>query len=88
MLSNATVISGLHVNLFRVTRVLQKGFQVTSEGEALILKKIQLRSVLTIKGEQIWQRISTDHQVLPNRKRCLSFVSQEAGSIRKAAVHM
>ena len=39
MLSNKYVILGLQENLFRVTRGLQKGFQVTSEGDTLILKK-------------------------------------------------
>ena len=34
------VIPGLHANLFIVIQALQKGFQVTSEVETLILKKI------------------------------------------------
>ena len=39
MLSNMTVITGLHTNIFIIMQALQKGFQVTSEGETLILKK-------------------------------------------------
>ena len=39
MLSDMAVIPGLHENLLSVMRALQKSFQVTSEGEALILKK-------------------------------------------------
>ena len=38
-LSNMDVISGLYGNIFSVTRALQKGFQVTSEGENLIPPK-------------------------------------------------
>ena len=33
------IISGLHTNIFRVTRALQKSYQLTSEGEILIIKK-------------------------------------------------
>ena len=40
MLSDNAVISGLHANIFRVTRSIQKRFQVTPEGEFLTLKKI------------------------------------------------
>ena len=36
-LSNIYVIPGLHTKLFRVTRSLHPDFQVTSEGEPLIL---------------------------------------------------
>ena len=39
-LSNTAAIPGLHTNLFSVTRSLQKGFQVKSEGKTLILNKI------------------------------------------------
>ena len=38
MLTKMSPIPGLHANLFRVTRALQQGFQLTSEGETLILK--------------------------------------------------
>ena len=38
-LTNTAVISGLHAYIFSVTRSLEKGFQVTSEGEIPILKK-------------------------------------------------
>ena len=38
-LTNTAVIPGLHANLFSVTRALQKGFQLTSDGKTLILKK-------------------------------------------------
>ena len=38
-LKNTAVITGLHANTPSVTRSLQKGFQVTSEGETLIIKK-------------------------------------------------
>ena len=38
-LSNTVVITGLHANIFSMTQPLQKGFQVTSEGEILIIKK-------------------------------------------------
>ena len=37
-LSNTVVITGLHTNIFSMTQPLQKGFQVTSEGEILIIK--------------------------------------------------
>ena len=37
MLSNADIVSGLHVNLFRVMQILQKGFHIMSESKALIL---------------------------------------------------
>ena len=39
-LTNMVVIPCLHPNLFNVAWALQKGFQLTSEGETLILKKI------------------------------------------------
>ena len=39
MLSNTYVIPGLHKNPFIVIQALQKGFQVTSEVDTLILKK-------------------------------------------------
>ena len=38
-LSDMSIILGRHANLFIITQSLQKGFQVVSEGEALILKK-------------------------------------------------
>ena len=38
-LSYTYAIPGLHANLLNVTQALQKGLQVTSEGEALIIKK-------------------------------------------------
>ena len=38
-ISDTAVIPGLHSTLFSVTRALQKGIKVTSEGESLILKK-------------------------------------------------
>ena len=38
-LSNTDIIPGLHANIFSLTQALQKGFQVTSEGNTLILKK-------------------------------------------------
>ena len=38
-LSNSSVILGVHKYIFSVTRALQKGFQIMSEVEALILKK-------------------------------------------------
>ena len=38
-LYDTAVIPGLNINLFSVTRAPQKGFQVTSEDEALILQK-------------------------------------------------
>ena len=38
-LTNTSVTTGLHANLSSVTRALQKGFQVKSEGDTLILKK-------------------------------------------------
>ena len=46
-LSNTYVIIGPYANVFRVTKALHKGFQVTSEGKALILNKIQPKSALT-----------------------------------------
>ena len=39
LLSNIYVIPGLNENLFSVIQALQKGFQLTSEVETLILKK-------------------------------------------------
>ena len=48
-LRNMAIIPGLHKNKSSMTRELQKGFQVTPEGYTLILKKNQLRFVLTIK---------------------------------------
>ena len=42
-LSDASVISDLHENLFSMTRVLKKGFQVKPEGEAPILKKFSTK---------------------------------------------
>ena len=39
MLINIDSISVLYANLFSVTQELQKGFQVTSEGEIQILRK-------------------------------------------------
>ena len=51
MISNTDVILGLHKNLFSVTLSLQKGFQFTLEGKALILKKIRLKFGLMRK----WQ---------------------------------
>ena len=39
MLSNTPVIPGLHANLFNVTGALKTFFQVTSEVEAVILRK-------------------------------------------------
>ena len=38
-LTNAYVIPGIHKNIFSMDRALQKGFQVTSQGDTLILKK-------------------------------------------------
>ena len=38
-LSNTSAIPGLHANIFGMRRALQKGFQVMSEGETLILNK-------------------------------------------------
>ena len=38
-LYDMAVIPGLHKIFFNITQALQKGFQVISEGEALILKK-------------------------------------------------
>ena len=38
-LSATSVIKGLHAHLFSMTEPLQQGFQVTPEGEDLILKK-------------------------------------------------
>ena len=38
-LKNTAAIPGLHANLFIMTKELQKYFQLTSEGETLILKK-------------------------------------------------
>ena len=43
MLSNTDVIPGLHANLFSMTLAQQKGYQATSEGEYLILKKISTK---------------------------------------------
>ena len=45
-LSDTSVIPGVHANLFHVTQAPQKGFQVASEGEALIIKKILLKFAL------------------------------------------
>ena len=39
MISNMDVITGLHSNIFIIKWALQRGFQVTSEGDTLILKK-------------------------------------------------
>ena len=39
-LSDTYVTKSQHKNIFSMTRALQKCFQVTSEGEPLILKKI------------------------------------------------
>ena len=38
-LSDTFLIPVLHENLFRVTQALHKGLQVTSEGDALMLRK-------------------------------------------------
>ena len=38
-LTNTDAIPGIHTNVFSVTRLLQKGFQVKSEGETLLLNK-------------------------------------------------
>ena len=38
-LTNTSGIPGLHVNLFTMARALQESFQLTPEGETLILKK-------------------------------------------------
>ena len=46
---NTAIIPGLHENIFSVARALQKGFQVTSEGETLIIRKNPPIFVLTIK---------------------------------------
>ena len=37
-LSYTYVITGLNANIFSITRAVQKGFPVTSEGKALILQ--------------------------------------------------
>ena len=47
-LSDISIILGPHANLFSVIRALQKGLELTSEGETLILKKNQPILVLTI----------------------------------------
>ena len=47
-LSDIPIILGPHANLFRLIRALQKGLEVTSEVETLILKKNQPILVLTI----------------------------------------
>ena len=38
-LSNNSLTPGLHANLFQTEQALQEGFQITQEGEKLILKK-------------------------------------------------
>ena len=77
-----TVIPGLHANIFSVTRALQKVFQVTSEGETLILKKKSTRVFLQENCKQRWQRIHTGRQVLQKRKQRHYFIPQEAKSGR------
>ena len=42
-----SIIIGLHAHLLSLTQAPQKGFRVTSEGEALILNKNILKFVLT-----------------------------------------
>ena len=39
MLSGTATIPGIHKNIFSMTQALLNGFQMMSEGEALILKK-------------------------------------------------
>ena len=48
-LTNTAVISGPHENLFSVVRAIQKGFQVNSEGETLIIRKFPPIFFLTRK---------------------------------------
>ena len=48
-LSYVSIIPVLHTNIFTVTQALNESFQVTPEGEALILKKIPPRFALPRK---------------------------------------
>ena len=41
MLSYTAMIPDMHKNLYSIMRALQNGFEVTSEGEALIINRIQ-----------------------------------------------
>ena len=49
ILFDTDIMPGLHTSLFIVTLELHKVFQATTEGEALILKKIPSKFALTIK---------------------------------------
>ena len=49
MLPDMYTIPGLRVNLFNLVQALQKGFQGTSEGKSLVLKKITPEFGLTRK---------------------------------------
>ena len=48
-LSDTDIIPDLHTDLFIMTWALKRGFQVTSENEAIILQKIQPKFAFTIK---------------------------------------
>ena len=53
-LSDTAIIPGRHTNIFSMTLSLKKGFQVTSEGEALILKK----NSTDIQFDKKWRNMS------------------------------
>ena len=66
-LSDTAVIPGLNTNPFSVTQSQQKGFQVTSEGEAPILNKKATKAHL---DEKMANHVSKGFILTPNLYKC------------------